>query len=223
MTRLLQSVLLALCAGCCSCGVFSIKTPKPDRPHRPPVTKPAEGTERIVVFSHGWHTGIVVPASSLRRHPWTEDLEMNRSGYAEFGWGAEEFYRRRDVTVGMVVRGLLWPTAAVVHLERFPESPYAHYPTSQLVTLELPVQRVDALINELRLSFRTNSGGQLVKLGHGVEKDSTMYSSRLKYYYPETCNVWTARLLNAAGVDIRKSTRSPELMKSLRKSGKAVR
>lgn len=215
--------MLLLCASCCSCGVFDIRTPKPDQPHQPPVAKPAKGTERIVVFSHGWHTGVVIPTVSLRRHPWTKGLQMGRTPYAEFGWGAEEFYRRRDVTVGMVIRGLFWPTAAIVHLERFPESPYLHYASSQLVTLELTTAQMDALIDELRLSFSANPDGSLVNLGYGVESDSTMYRSRYKYYYPETCNIWTAKLLNTAGLGIKESTRSPELMKNLRKSGKAVR
>ena len=137
---------------------------------------------------------------------------MNQTPYAEFGWGDEEFYRRKDLTAGMIIRGLFWPIAAVVHLERFPESPYQHYLTSQLVTLEPSRSAVHSLIDKLRLSFSTNPDGSLVNLGHGAEDDSTYFRSRFKYYYPETCNIWTSRILNAAGLDIKESTRSPELM-----------
>ncbi|MFK7909881.1 MAG: DUF2459 domain-containing protein, partial [Akkermansiaceae bacterium] len=147
----------------------------------------------------------------------------NRTRYAEFGWGAEEFYRRKEVTVPMVIRGLFWPTPAVVHLERFPEPPYQHYPISQLVTLEFSQSEVDALIKEMHLSFGTNTDGSLINLGHGAEPDSTYFRSRYRYYYPETCNIWTARLLNAAGLNIKETTRSPALMDNLRKSSKLVR
>lgn len=213
---------MLLCVICSSCSVFHIKTPKPEQPHRAPLTKPAKNTERVVVFSHGWHTGIVIPTSALRRHPWTKDLNMKQIPHAEFGWGAEEFYRKPHITVGMVVRGLFWPTAAVIHLERFPESPYRHYPTSQLVTLEFTPAETDSLIDELRKSFSAKPDGSLVNLGHGIEKDSTFFRSRFKYYYPETCNVWTSRLLRAAGINLPLFTRSPDLMKELRKSSKVV-
>ena len=223
MPNILHYLLGALvCVILSSCSVFNIKTPRPEKPHKPPITKPANNTERIFVFSHGWHTGIVIPTHALRRHPWTHDLAMNQTPYAEFGWGDEEFYRRKDLTSGMIVRGLFWPTAAVVHLERFQETPYQHYPASQLVTLELKRSQVDAVINKLYLSFSTHTDGSLINLGHGAEADSTYFRSRFKYYYPETCNIWTSRILNAAGLAIKESTRSPELMKNLRKSNYLV-
>ena len=147
---------------------------------------------------------------------------MNQSRYAEFGWGDEKFYRTEGINLRLMVRAMFWPTAAVIHLERFSEPPYKHYTVSQIVRLDLTKQEMDKLIDELRRSFSANPDGSLINLGHGAEADSTYFRSRFKYYYPETCNIWTSRILNAAGINIKESIRSPELISNLRKSGKAV-
>lgn len=218
------NVIALLAAGLLlvSCGPFAIRTPAPKVPHKPPTAEKVDQRERVIVFSHGWHTGIVIPKKALQRHSWTNDLKLDQVTYAEFGWGAEEFYRRPEITLGMVVRGLFWPTPAVVHLERFSDSPYGHYPTSQLVTLELTRNETDRLITELGKSFQMGKNQHLIDLGKGLQEDSSFYRSTFDYYYPNTCNVWTARILQAAGIVVKKSTRSPALIKDLRKCSHAV-
>ena len=126
-----------------SCDVMRhIKTPPPSVPHREPAETPEKEAVRIQVYSHGWHAGLVIPASELCRHDWTSDLQLENTKYVELGWGSEEFYRTEGLNAMMLVRGLLWPTAAVIHIERFDESPYLHYPYSQLETFDLSVAEV---------------------------------------------------------------------------------
>lgn len=207
-----------------SCDVMSfIKTPPPSVPHQEPVRKAAKKTVRIQVYSHGWHAGLVVPAETLRKHAWTEDLRIENSKHVELGWGSEEFYRTVGLNTPMILRGLLWPTAAVMHIERFDESPYQHYPYSQLETFDLTQDEADRMIVELRKTFAKGKNGRLIDLGHGLKPDSSYYRSQPKYFYPQTCNVWTAKLLRAGGVKVRSTTRSPKLMRELRKSPRLVR
>lgn len=224
MLNLQQLAAILSCLCFCSCGLKGyIKTPPPTQPHVAPLQKVAQGKVRIHVFSHGWHTGIVLPGKTLRRHAWTKDLKIAKTNYVEFGWGAEEFYRRPDITLPMIIRGLGWSTPAIVHVERFPETPYQHYPHSQLAAFDVSKEEVGRLINLLEKGFsRTSDGQHLVDLGKGVEKDSSMFRSKGGYYYPETCNVWTARLLTAAGIEASGSTRAPKLMRELKTSPKRV-
>jgi hypothetical protein len=41
-----------------------------------------------------------------------------------------------------------------------------------------------------------------LNLGPGIYGDSTFFRANGKYYFPNTCNVWTARGLKTAGVPI---------------------
>ncbi|BDS05428.1 membrane protein [Oceaniferula spumae] len=211
-----------------SCDVMSyIKTPLPTAPHQAPVTKTAKESVRIQVYSHGWHAGLVIPASAMRKHAWTNDLQIANTKYVDFGWGSEEFYRTEGFTFPMLMRGLFWPTAAVIHMERFNESPYHHYPYSQLESFDLTQEEADRLITELSKTFarRPDALGNrhVINLGHGLKPDSTYYRSKPRYFYPQTCNVWTANLLRAGGIKVKRSTRSPKLMTELRKSPRLVR
>jgi len=211
-----------------SCGVMRfIKTPPPVVPHQPPVTKLEKKTVRIQVYSHGWHAGLVLPAETLRRQAWTKDLRLRGTKHVELGWGSEEFYRTKGLNAPMLIRGLFWPTAAVMHIERFDESPYRHYPYSQLETFDLTEDEADRLVTLLSETFAqkkdTHGNLRLIDLGHGLKPDSTYYRSKPKYFYPQTCNVWTANLLRAGGVNVKKTTRSPKLMRELRKSPRLVK
>jgi len=206
-----------------SCDVIRhIKTPPPSVPHQVPNEKQKHDTVRIQVYSHGWHAGLVVPASALRRHEWTCDLALENTDYVELGWGSEQFYRTKGLNAMMVVRGLLWPTAAVMHIERFNESPYLHYPYSQLETFDLSRSEMDQLVTRLSKTFTRGKDGKLIHLGHGLKPDSSYYRSKPRYFYPQTCNVWTAKLLQAGGIPIRATTRAPKLMKEIRSSPRLV-
>ncbi|MBK1830708.1 DUF2459 domain-containing protein [Verrucomicrobiaceae bacterium R5-34] len=222
------SFLLVLTLLSTSCSITSyIKTPRPAAPHQAPATQMAEDRVRIQVYSHGWHAGLVVPASALRRHAWTEDLQIAQNQYVELGWGSEEFYRTEGLNTPMIVRGLFWPTAAVMHIERFDESPYQHYPYSQLETFDLTEEEADRLVTRLSRSFARSKDDQgklrLIDLGPGLKPNSSYYRSRSKYFYPQTCNIWTANLLRAAGIQVRRTTRSPKLMEEIRESPRLVR
>lgn len=75
----------------------------------------SEDERTIFVVSHGWHTGLILPYESLSALP---DLEkvMGESTYFEFGWGDADFYQAEEVTSGITLKAILWPTESVLHV-----------------------------------------------------------------------------------------------------------
>lgn len=83
-----------------------------------------KGNKKIYVVSHGWHTGFVVPSE----HIYKEVPELkDRFGdirSIEFGWGDKGFYQSKEITSGLTLRAIFWPTESVVHAVSVPQGVY---------------------------------------------------------------------------------------------------
>jgi hypothetical protein len=63
-------------------------------------------SKEIYVVSHGWHTGFVVPASTIEsRLPQLRDRFAN-APYIEFGWGDKGFYQAKEITSGLTLQAI---------------------------------------------------------------------------------------------------------------------
>ena len=82
----------------------------------------SEDERTIFVVSHGWHTGLILPYEPLSA---LLDLEkvMGESTYYEFGWGDADFYQAEEVTSGITLKAVLWPTESVLHVVSIREDP----------------------------------------------------------------------------------------------------
>ena len=56
------------------------------------------------------------------------------------------------------------------------------------------------LSGTIAASFATDETGNITSLGPGLYGNSRFYLSRETYHLFKTCNVWTARVLRAAGL-----------------------
>ena len=82
----------------------------------------AVGQEQIYVVSHGWHTGIVIPAKRIQNLLPELRKRFGDIPYIEFGWGDHDYYQTKEVTTGMTLKAILWPTESVIHAVAVPES-----------------------------------------------------------------------------------------------------
>ena len=82
----------------------------------------SEDERTIFVVSHGWHSGLILPYEPLFALP---DLEkvMGESTYFEFGWGDADFCQAEEVTSGITLKAVLWPTESVLHGVSIREDP----------------------------------------------------------------------------------------------------
>lgn len=156
----------------------------------------------VYIVSHGWHTGIVVPAESVQ-----EDLTFltGRFGnvpYYEIGWGDKGFYQAQEITVGLAVKAIFLPTESVMHIVAVPDSPPDYFSASEIIKLILTDEQLKSLNRFIGNSFYRNQKDEVVPLSKGLYGDSQFYRGEGDYYLFNTCNKWTAKGLRSAGFDL---------------------
>lgn len=184
-------------------------------PH-PPVqwTKSAPQTP-LLVFSHGYHTGLCLPAYSVREHL-PELCEGLTDEWLEFGWGDEGFYRSEKTTPQLVFSALCYPTPGVVHVVTLNDPIHENYQHMPMEIFAINATEVEQLSLFLSQSFKRELNGQLIPRGPGRYGNSTFYRAKNSYYFPRSCNAWTAQALQAAEIDVFAVT-APGLMRELKK------
>jgi uncharacterized protein (TIGR02117 family) len=162
----------------------------------------APAPKEIYIVSHGWHTGFVVPASTIQSLlPQLRD-RFPDTPYMEFGWGDKSYYQAEEATSGLTMRAIFWPTESVVHVVAVPERPDLHFSDDEAETLCLDNEQYALLISFIEHSFYKDSDGSIIKLKDGSYGDSHFYKGEGDYYLMNTCNTWTAKGLKSAGLSI---------------------
>lgn len=161
-----------------------------------------EPTETIFVVNHGWHTGIVVPTDRLPRQALPSWMPALRSRFIEMGWGDDGYYRAENVTSGMAARALIFSNPAVLHVVAMNSRPDTAFPSSGVIRITLSREGFQNLCRFLIDSYAFGADGEPVDLGKGLYGTSRFYRATDRYYFPNTCNRWTARALRAAGTPI---------------------
>jgi uncharacterized protein (TIGR02117 family) len=155
----------------------------------------------IYVVSHGWHTGLIIRREDIRKEFWPAAGDFGPAKYVEVGWGDDGFYRAEKITVAITLDALFWPSASVLHIVAV-NDPVSEFPGSRLAAVELSPQGFDRLCEFIHQTHAYSSNGNPMRLGPGLYGESQFYRARGKYYFPKTCNHWTAKALRRAGCPI---------------------
>jgi len=173
-----------------------------------------ERTFEILLVSHGYHAGIVLPRAGLAEVAGVRDkqaLIATAASFAaypwiEIGWGDEGFYRNvptaASLTVSLAVRALLWPgNRTVLHLVGLRSDPLVVLPFATIVRLELSASGFERLLDRLDATFApAPDGSALDDLGPGLYGPSRFVRATGSFHLFRVCNHWVADLLDAAGV-----------------------
>ena len=162
-------------------------------------TPPALPT--IFVVSNGWHAGLILKRADVDPSCWPELGEIPDTEWVEIGWGNEGFYMAKQITATLVL-GALIPSPSVLHVAGFSGNVEQLFGKADLVRIELSKPGLDEMCRFIHASYVMDSSGQTVRLGPGLYGESEFYRAHGKYYFPNTCNVWTAQALQAAGCPI---------------------
>ena len=154
----------------------------------------------IFVVNHGWHTGIIISASDLQKQLPALKERFKGASYLEIGWGDQGFYQAEEITTGITLKAILWPTATVVHVVAFPENIQDHF--SNINSVCVPKNGYVSLVTFLNKSFARDEQNQIMPLEKGIYGDSQFYRGTGSYHLFNTCNKWTAKGLKSAGFDI---------------------
>jgi uncharacterized protein (TIGR02117 family) len=185
-------VLLALVSGC-----YTL----------PESTKPKQqsqslSSQSVYIVSHGWHTGIVYPRERLLEYAPSLKKRFPAGDYLEIGWGDKGFYQAEEITAGITLKALFWPTGTVVHVVAVPRSPYGSFPNSEVRQVCLDQPRIESLGRFLASSFGRDQVNEIVATRRGIYGDSQFYLGVGSFHLFNTCNKWTAKGLESSGFDI---------------------
>lgn len=167
-----------------------------------PTVNPAVDGVVIYLVSHGWHTGFVVPAGSIQDQLPGLKERFADTPFIEFGWGDKDFYQAKEITTGLTLKALFWPTKSVIHTVAVPVKVDKYFPNSQVKKLCLSAGEYFSLIRYISASFYKNASGKIFELGNGIYGNSQFYKGVGNFYLLNTCNTWTAKGLNSAGMGI---------------------
>ena len=165
-----------------------------------PTGAPAINT--IYIARHDWHTGFIISAIDAESVLPFLKKRFSRAAFYEFGWGDNGFYRANEITFGMSIKAILWPTDSVMHVVAVPFDPVRYFKHSDVLELKLSDPALYNLLEFIRTSFYYSADDQPVAIDHGIYGDSEFYQGMGDYYLLNTCNRWTAKGLESAGFDI---------------------
>ena len=182
-------------------GVFLLTDCSSVRQAELPVEK-VEAAETIYVTRRGWHTGILLPSTALDPLFPSIIKQMPRATHVAFSWGDRRYFMAGEGTLGLAIRAALFPTQSVVHVEGYNWLPQRYINSENVLPMHLSEEGLRLMIDYIRESFERDSRQQIIPLRQNEEGMSHFYLSHITYWGTRTCNVWTARALAKAGVDI---------------------
>lgn len=191
--RKVGSLILILMLSACSTEPLVISHP---------VESQKTGENRVYVANHGWHTGFIIPAASIRQSVPELKRRFGGAEFIEIGWGDRGFYQAQEITVGLTMRAVFWPSESVIHAVAVPTDPVAFFPNSAIEELGLDDGELSRLVQFISDSLGRDGGGNIVPMGNGLYGDSQFYVGAGHYHLMNTCNKWTAKGLKSAGMDI---------------------
>jgi len=162
-----------------------------------------DGANSIYVVSHGWHTGLVIPIGSIQTDLPEIVKRFEGAGYVEFGWGDKGFYQAKEITSGLTLRAIFWPTGSVMHAVAVPlgVDVNTYFDNSEVQRLNLNKIQLSSLTQFVASSFYRNEEFNVVPQKQGLYGDSQFYQGVGDYYLMNTCNKWTAKGLRSFGMN----------------------
>jgi uncharacterized protein (TIGR02117 family) len=192
MKNLLSSVIILFLFGC-SAQPFVVE-------HSEKFSGTGENT--VYVVSHGWHTGFVIPMLSIQQAIPELSIRFKDSPFLEIGWGDKGFYQAKEITSGLTIQAIFWPTESVIHSVAVPIQIEDYFPHSEIERLCLTDSELSSLVTFISNSFYRDDSGAVIPLKNGIYGDSQFYKGVGDYYLMNTCNKWTAKGLKSAGMEI---------------------
>jgi uncharacterized protein (TIGR02117 family) len=185
------AVLISVLLVACTAPPKGLFPPEPSQPYK-----------TIYLVSHGWHAGIVVRRTDIPFGVWPQHNDFPQAQYLEVGWGDKDYYMTPQPHMGITLKAGLLPTASVLHIVGFNGSVTRNFPHSEVIKIDLSTTGFARLCTYLANSYAEDAAGHSQPLGPSLYGDGRFYRSRETYHAFNTCNVWTARALRAAGCPI---------------------
>ena len=162
----------------------------------------AKGNISIYVVGNGWHAGLLLPAQAINARLPALRQRFPGADYYEIGWGDVGFYRAKTITAGLALQAMFASKGSVMHVVAVPnvQKFIAGSDLASLCISEAAYQRMAALVADSFTRSETTSAP--IDAGPGIYGNSQFYIGNDRYGALNTCNRWTASVLQAAGISI---------------------
>ena len=169
--------------------------------------QPAPDGIEIWLVSNAVHTDIILPIRT-ETLDWRErfpegsfSVDATRATHVAIGWGSKGFYVNTptwaDLRFSTVVNALFWPSDSCMHVslctaEGIPED------ARQVKISAAQYQRLVEFINT---GFRHSTDGSTILIPHAAYgPNDAFFEAAGRYHCFSTCNCWTGRAMQTAGI-----------------------
>lgn len=171
---------------------------------------PGEGPPVVVhILNNGFHTDLAVPRAALEAQggPLAEaSRSVGPGDWILIGWGDAKFFTDTSPMEGRLLdgaRAFFRPgNPSVVMLDPHAGDPTRGHPDEKVRTLRLSPAAFEAMAGRVEDSLALNDGRARLSTARPGAR-AHFFASREHFWIGYLCNSWTARVLNAAGLDIR--------------------
>jgi uncharacterized protein (TIGR02117 family) len=174
---------------------------------RPYAIKPVQEPEhirskRIYIVNHGWHTGLIVSGEDVNEAVPELSTRFGHPNYYEIGWGDKGFYQAQEITSGLTLQAMFWSEGAILHVVAFSQNPTEYFSGEPIISTCLSENEIASLKLYIASSFNYSPSDSIITLRSGIYGNSQFYDGVGRYYIMNTCNKWTAKALESAGLEI---------------------
>jgi len=164
--------------------------------------KTCEEKKTIYVDSHGWHTGIIIKTEDLQGYLKDLSTDFKGANYLEIGWGDKGFYQTNEITSGLTVKAIFWPTDSILHIVGFYNSPEIAFSQSEVVKINISNNGLIEMLKFIENTFDRDSDNSFIRSKNGLYGWSNFYKAKGNYHVFSTCNNWVAKSIRRTGFPI---------------------
>jgi uncharacterized protein (TIGR02117 family) len=177
----------------------------------------------IYIVRHDWHTGLVVKYDDIDPRLWPEKDDFPDALYLEVGWGDRDFYQAARPGLGLLLQAALQSPASVLFVIGLPTTVTRSFPYADILEIPLSRRGLQELVNFIHATYKRDPMGRTIRLGPGHnQQHSLFYLAEGDYSLFNTCNSWTARALQAAGLPIKEALLARGVMSQVQRYGRMI-
>jgi len=164
-----------------------------------------DGVE-IVLISTAIHADIILPIETETVDwrtvfpPEHFSANVSKATHVAIGWGDQGFYIHtptwNDLEASTAANAMFWPSDSCVHVAAIaPQS----FPTDAQ-KVRISAEEYSHLVSFIKSSLALSAEGKAVPLPGGYTSHDAFFESTGSYHCLNTCNCWTGRAMQSAGI-----------------------
>lgn len=156
----------------------------------------------IYLIKRAWHTGILIEVNNYSLSKLPPLAPFKDCNFVDIGWGDLKFYQTPGFNLWYAAQAILFPTPSVARFRGLSDD-IASYCLASDFAVRFAVSKsgFDSLCKYIDDSIIQYSGKYSLS-SREKARNVIFYRSGLKYHLFFTCNTWSAKALDAAGIEV---------------------